>query len=139
DTDYLGDLRLAGFAPEDIDLVMCTLLHFDHVGRNTPLETGKWVPTFPKARYLCGRKDYEYFQANPEGELLHWESFCDSIVPVMEAGQGDIVNENHVAHGEIANGVWLTPAFGHSPGCCMVEAQAGGPPGIFWGDAIHHP
>ena len=139
DTDYLGNLRRAGFAPEDIDLVMCTHLHFDHVGWNTRLENGKWVPTFANARYLFGRRDYEYFKANPEGELLHWESFCDSIVPVMEAGMAELVDEDHVAHGEIANGVWLSPAFGHSPGCCTIEAQAGGPPALFWGDVIHHP
>src|SRR5690606_17226805 len=95
--------------------------------------------TFPRARYLFGKRDYEYFKANPEGELLHWESFCDSIVPVMEAGLGVLVDEDHVAHGEIADGVWLSPAFGHSPGCCTIEAQADGPPALFWGDVIHHP
>jgi glyoxylase-like metal-dependent hydrolase (beta-lactamase superfamily II) len=57
----------------------------------------------------------------------------------MEAGQGDIVDEDAVAHREIGDGVWLEPAFGHSPGCCTVNAQADGPPGIFWGDVIHHP
>jgi len=57
----------------------------------------------------------------------------------MEAGQGDIVEEDSVQHREIGNGVWLEPAFGHSPGCCTVNAQADGPPGIFWGDVIHHP
>jgi glyoxylase-like metal-dependent hydrolase (beta-lactamase superfamily II) len=139
DTDYLGNLRRAGFAPEDIDLVMCTHLHFDHVGWNTRLENGKWVPTFANARYLFGKRDYEYFKDNPEGEALHYESFCDSILPVMEAGKGELVDENHVAHGEIADGVWLEPAFGHSPGCCTITAQADGAPALFWGDVIHHP
>ena len=63
----------------------------------------------------------------------------DSIVPVMEAGQGDVVDEDSIAHREIGNGVWLEPAYGHSPGCCTVNAQADGPPGVFWGDVIHHP
>ena len=139
DTDYLGNLRRAGFAPEDIDLVMCTHLHFDHVGWNTRLENGKWVPTFPNARYLFGKRDYAYFQANPEGEALHYESFLDSIVPVMEAGRGELVDEDFVAHREIGDGVWLEPAFGHSPGCCTINAQAGGAPALFWGDVIHHP
>ncbi|TIX49468.1 MBL fold metallo-hydrolase [Alteraurantiacibacter aquimixticola] len=139
DTDYLGNLRRAGFAPGDIDLVMCTHLHFDHVGWNTMLDGGKWVPTFPNAKYLFGRKDYEYFKENPEGEEAHHESFADSIVPVMEAGQGIIVDENHVAHREIGDGVWLEPAFGHSPGCCTIHGQAGGEEAIFWGDVIHHP
>lgn len=139
DTDYLGNLRRAGFAPEDIDMVMCTHLHFDHVGWNTRLENGRWVPTFPKARYVFGRRDFEYFKANPAGEDLHNAAFLDSIVPVMEAGQGELVDEDFAAHREIGDGVWLEPAFGHSPGCCIVNAQAGGPPGVFWGDVIHHP
>jgi glyoxylase-like metal-dependent hydrolase (beta-lactamase superfamily II) len=139
DTDYLGNLRRTGFAPEDIDMVMCTHLHFDHVGWNTRLENGKWVPTFAKARYVFGKRDFEYFKTNPEGEELHNAAFVDSIVPVMEAGQGDLVDEDSIAHREIGNGVWLEPAFGHSPGCCTINAQADGPPGIFWGDVIHHP
>ena len=139
DTDYLGNLRRAGFAPGDIDMVMCTHLHFDHVGWNTRLDNGKWVPTFPNARYVFGRRDFEYFKTDPDGEALHNAAFVDSIVPVMEAGQGDVVDEDSIAHREIGNGVWLEPAYGHSPGCCTVNAQADGPPGIFWGDVIHHP
>ena len=139
DTDYLGNLRRAGFEPGDIDMVMCTHLHFDHVGWNTRLDNGKWVPTVPNARYVFGRRDFEYFKTDPTGEELHNAAFVDSIVPVMEAGQGDIVDEDSVAHREIGDGVWLEPAFGHSPGCCTVNAQADGPPGIFWGDVIHHP
>jgi len=139
DTRYLENLRTAGFAPEDIDLVMCTHLHFDHIGWNTRLENGKWVPTFPRARYLFGRRDYDYFKDNPAGEEFHYEAFLDSIVPVMEAGQGEIVEEDRIVHREIGDGVWLEPAFGHSPGCCTVNAEAGGQPAIFWGDVIHHP
>ena len=139
DTDYLGNLARAGFLPEDIDLVMCTHLHFDHVGWNTRLENGKWVPTFANAKYLFGKRDYEYFQTGQAGEEAHFESFVDSIIPVMEAGQGIIVDESHVAHREIGNGVWLEPAFGHSPGCCTVHGRADAGEAIFWGDVIHHP
>lgn len=138
-TDYLGNLARAGFAPGDIDLVMCTHLHFDHVGWNTRLENGKWVPTFANAKYLFGKRDYEYFQHAPAGEEAHHESFLDSIVPVMEAGQGIVVDEDHVAHREIGDGVWMEPAFGHSPGCCTVHGQADGREALFWGDVIHHP
>jgi len=139
DTDYLGNLRRAGFEAGDIDLVMCTHLHFDHVGWNTRLENGKWVPTFANATYLFGKRDYEYFQSNPEGEELHHQAFLDSILPVMDAGKGELVDEDHVAHREIHDGIWLEPAFGHSPGCCTINAEAGGPPALFWGDVIHHP
>ena len=138
-TDYLGNLRRAGFAPEDIDLVMCTHLHFDHVGWNTRLHNGKWVPTFPNAKYLFGRRDYEFMQSNPAGEEVHYAAFLDSIMPVMDAGLGILVDEDHVAHREIGDGIWLEPAFGHSPGCCTLHGEAGGPPAIFWGDVIHHP
>jgi len=139
DTPYLANLRGAGFAPEDIDMVMCTHLHFDHVGWNTRLENGRWVPTFPRARYIFGRRDFEYFQQGPQGEEPHHEAFLDSIVPVMEAGQGELVDEDFVAHREVGDGVWLEPAFGHSPGCCVVGAQADGAPALFWGDVVHHP
>jgi glyoxylase-like metal-dependent hydrolase (beta-lactamase superfamily II) len=139
DTDYLGNLARAGFAPGDIDLVMCTHLHFDHVGWNTRLENGKWVPTFPNAKYLFGRRDYDYFTANAEAEVLHYQAFTDSILPVMDAGRGILVDEDHVAHREIGDGVWLEAAFGHSPGCFTVHGQAGGEEAIFWGDVIHHP
>ena len=136
---YLENLAAAGFRPEDIDLVMCTHLHFDHVGWNTRLENGRWVPTFPNARYLFGRRDFDYFSRNPSGEELHFEAFQDSILPVMEAGRGELVEEDTVAHREVGDGVWLEPAFGHSPGCMTVNAQADGAPALFWGDVIHHP
>lgn len=139
DTGYLKNLARAGFQPEDIDMVMCTHLHFDHVGWNTRLENGKWVPTFPNARYIFGRRDYEYFKENPEGEDIHFEAFQDSILPIMDAGMGQLVDENFVAHKEIGDGIWLEPAFGHSPGCCTIGAQADGAPALFWGDVIHHP
>lgn len=138
-TRYLDNLLAAGFAPEDIDMVMCTHLHFDHVGWNTRLENGKWVPTFPNARYLFGKKDYDYFVSNPQGEEIHNEAFLDSIVPVMDAGKGELVDEDYIAHREIGDGIWLEPAFGHSPGCCTINAEVGGPPAIFWGDVVHHP
>ncbi|RZA30317.1 MAG: MBL fold metallo-hydrolase [Proteobacteria bacterium] len=139
DTAYLQNLRAAGFELDDIDLVMCTHLHFDHVGWNTRLDNGRWVPTFPKARYLFSKRDFEYFRDNPDGEEIHNEAFRDSIVPVMEAGLGDIINEDAIIQREIGKGVWLEPAFGHSPGCCTINAQDGGAPGLFWGDVIHHP
>lgn len=126
DRPYLANLAAAGFAPEDIALVMCAHLHFDHVGWNTRLDNGRWVPTFTNARYVFGRRDYEYFSQNPPGEALHFEAFQDSILPVMDAGRGELVEEDFVAHREIGDGIWLAPAFGHSPGCCTINAQADG-------------
>ena len=139
DTRYLDNLRAAGFAPEDIDLVLCTHLHSDHVGWNTRLENGRWVPTFPRARYLFGRRDFEYLRNCRPGEDFSHEAFLDSIVPVMEAGRGELVDEDSAVHREIGNGVWLEPAFGHSAGSCTINAEAGGAPALFWGDVVHHP
>jgi glyoxylase-like metal-dependent hydrolase (beta-lactamase superfamily II) len=136
---YLQNLKTAGFEPDDIDMVMCTHMHFDHVGWNTRLENGKWVPTFRNAKYLFGKRDYDYFLANPPGEEIHQESFLDSIVPVMDAGQGELIDGDHVAHAEIGKGVWIEAAHGHSPGNYVVNARDGGAAGLFWGDVIHHP
>lgn len=137
-TPYLEGFSKAGVSPEQVDLVLCTHLHFDHVGWNTRLENGRWVPTFPNARYLFSRKDYEHF-LHHELEGIHAEAFADSIVPVMEAGRGEIVEANQIVHREIGNGIWLNPAHGHSPGSCTIHAQRGGGEALFWGDVIHHP
>src|SRR3546814_16904935 len=81
-------------------MVICTHLHYDNVCWNTRLDNGRWVPTFPNARYVFGRRDFEYFKANPEGEALHNAAFVDSILPVMEAGQGDVEEEDSIARSE---------------------------------------
>ena len=140
DTGYLDGFAKIGIAPDEIDLVMCTHLHFDHVGWNTRLENGKWVPTFRNARYLFSKQDYEHFR-DFEVEGLHAEAFADSIVPVVEAGQADIIDvaNGFTAHREVHDGIWIEPAFGHSPGCCTIHAQRGGAPALFWGDVVHHP
>ncbi|MEJ0024766.1 MAG: MBL fold metallo-hydrolase [Rhizomicrobium sp.] len=135
---YLENLEAVGLAPEDIDVVLCTHLHFDHVGWNTRLENGRWVPTFPKARYLFTRADYEFFDKNHE-EPLHLASFEDSILPVVEHGLADLVETDHVVEHEIGNGVWLEGTPGHSPGSCVVHAKRGGDQLVFSGDTFHHP
>ncbi|AJP72523.1 hypothetical protein TS85_13165 [Sphingomonas hengshuiensis] len=140
DTPYLSNLAAIGLAPEDIDMVMCTHLHFDHVGWNTRLENGRWVPSFPNARYIFGKRDYEHWAAQ-DMVPPHREAFDDSVLPVVEAGLADIVDVESptAALLEIGDGIWLEPAFGHSPGCCTIHARAGGAEAIFWGDVIHHP
>lgn len=140
DTPYLANLAALGLTPDDIDMVMCTHLHFDHVGWNTRLENGRWVPTFPNARYVFGRQDYEHW-AEQDEEEVHRQAFEDSVLPIVQAGLAEIVDVGKptAAHLEIGDGIWLEPAFGHSPGCCLIHAQAGGPPAVFWGDVIHHP
>jgi len=138
DTPWLDRLRALGVEPEDIDMVMCTHLHADHVGWNTRRDGDRWVPTFPNARYILGKKDYAFF-SEQEHEVFHREAYLDSVLPVVQAGQADIVDETTAVHGKIGDGIWLRPAFGHSPGCCMIEARRDGPAALFSGDVIHHP
>jgi glyoxylase-like metal-dependent hydrolase (beta-lactamase superfamily II) len=137
-TPFLANLAQLGLTTDDIDLVLCTHLHFDHVGWNTRLENGRWVPTFAKARYLFSRRDFDHF-GTQELESDHLRAFRDSVLPVYEAGRAELIEENIVVHRQIGDGIWLEPAFGHSPGNFSVLAQCGGEQAIFWGDVVHHP
>ena len=138
DTNYLTNLKNAGVTPEEINIVLCTHLHCDHVGWNTRLENGEWIPTFPNARYIFSRKDYEFF-ITQQHEAMHREAFDDSVLPIVEAGLADIVEEDYIVDREIGKGVWLEGANGHSPGSCVVVAQDEGPKAVFSGDIFHHP
>ena len=135
---YIENLALAGLQPDDIDLVMCTHLHFDHVGWNTRLKDGSWVPTFPKARYLFGRRDLEFF-SKQRHEATHREAFDDSVAPILDAGLADLVDPESLIHREIGDGIWLEDVGGHSPGNLCVIAECGGERAIFSGDCFHHP
>ncbi|HEV2702372.1 MAG TPA: MBL fold metallo-hydrolase [Steroidobacteraceae bacterium] len=137
-TPYIENLAKLDLSTHDIDLVLCTHLHFDHVGWNTRLENGKWVPTFANARYLFSRRDFEHFGTQEE-ESDHVRAFRDSVFPVYEAGKAELIEENKVIHRQIGDGIWLEPAFGHSPGNFSVLAECGGERAIFWGDVLHHP
>jgi glyoxylase-like metal-dependent hydrolase (beta-lactamase superfamily II) len=137
-TPFLENLASLGLTTHDIDLVLCTHLHFDHVGWNTKLENGKWVPTFANARYLFSRRDFEHF-GTQELESDHVRAFRDSVMPVYEAGKAELIEEDKVIHRQIGDGIWLEPAFGHSPGNFSVLAECGGERAIFWGDVLHHP
>lgn len=139
---YLANLARIGLSPADIDIVLCTHLHTDHVGWNTQLIDGRWVPTFPKARYLMAREEFEHFHrlylADP-GVPVGKGAFQDSVLPVVEAGQADIVEMSHRVTGELGHGVWMEPATGHTPGHITIHVEGGGRESIMTGDIIHHP
>jgi glyoxylase-like metal-dependent hydrolase (beta-lactamase superfamily II) len=135
---YLSNLARTRLQPEDIHVVMCTHLHFDHVGWNTQLKDGSWVPTFPNARYLFGRRDLEFF-SRQRHEALHREAFEDSVAPILDAGLADVVDTDTVIHREIGDGIWLEDASGHSPGNLAVIARCDGAHAVFSGDCFHHP
>ncbi len=120
---YLERLSAIGLQPADIDFVCCTHLHADHVGWNTRLENGKWVPTFPNARYLFAEPELRYWEQVRRDDPGHIfsVSWDDSIAPVLAAGLGEAVAPDH----EILPGVCLQPAFGHSPGNVVVDVRAG--------------
>src|SRR5215470_10383075 len=86
---FLPRLAALGVAPESVDYVMCTHLHWDHIGWNTRLRDGRWVPTFPNARYIFARREWEFWDAlhrqTPQAQI------ADSILPVIEANQAQFV------------------------------------------------
>lgn len=131
---FLRDLAAAGFARESIDTVMCTHLHVDHVGWNTMLVDGKWVPTFPKARYLMGRTEFEFWRAQRDHDE-HLAAFADSVQPVFDAGLVDLVETTH----QVCDEIRLVPTIGHTPGHVSVEISSEGQQALITGDFIHHP
>jgi glyoxylase-like metal-dependent hydrolase (beta-lactamase superfamily II) len=140
DTPYLANLAAAGYRPEDIDYVLCTHLHHDHVGWNTKLENGKWVPTFPNAKYVFTSADYAYFSRYAGHDAMQNPAFQDSILPIVEHGMAELVDTNHMIEHEIGSEVRLEGVPGHTPGSCVIHA--GDPKvsdAIFTGDLFHHP
>ncbi|MFA4836589.1 MAG: MBL fold metallo-hydrolase [Dehalococcoidia bacterium] len=130
---FLEDLANAGFPRESVDMVVCTHLHIDHVGWNTMRSGPHWVPTFPNARYLFARKEWEYWTNATDRSSA--ANFDDAVEPVVKAGLADLVDLNH----KITDEVWLEPAPGHTPGHVAVHIASGGRQAMIVGDVTHHP
>ena len=138
DRPYMQNLAAAGVGVEEVDYVLCTHLHVDHVGWNTRLADGRWVPTFPNARYVFPKTDLDFFDpVRGEGgrDELNRHVFEDSIRPILEARQ-DMVVEGTC---EIADLLTISPAGGHSPGHVLIALQSQGSEALFVGDIMHHP
>jgi glyoxylase-like metal-dependent hydrolase (beta-lactamase superfamily II) len=133
DNTYIGGLKAAGFSVEDIDFVMCTHLHPDHVGWNTRLQNGRWVPTFPNARYVFGKTEFEHWTTQNAKAAV--PQFVDSVLPVVEAKRADIVG-NDLAVGDHAR---ILPTPGHTPGHVAFAFGKGKDDAVFSGDLIHSP
>ncbi|MFT4823344.1 MAG: glyoxylase-like metal-dependent hydrolase (beta-lactamase superfamily II) [Halioglobus sp.] len=133
-TTFLTDFRAAGFEPESVDNVLCTHLHVDHVGWNTMLVDGEWLPTFPSARYLIARDEFKYWQQQSDVKIQQ-SVFADSVAPVFEAGLMDLVDTDH----QICSEVDLVPTLGHTPGHVSVRIRSKGEQAIITGDFVHHP
>lgn len=141
-TPYLDNLARAGFSPEDIDVVVNTHLHIDHVGWNTRQVEGSWTPTFPRARYLFSAIDRAYWDpAGPPprpstaGMAVNQNVFEDSVQPVLDSGLGELVDDGN----RIAPGLTLRLFPGHTPGHLVLDVEDGGERALFVGDILHHP
>ena len=133
-TSFLDDLQKAGYSRESIDTVLCTHLHVDHVGWNTMREGDRWVPTFPNARYLLGEEEFRYWQ-NQSADGQQAAVFADSVQPVLDAGQVDLVDSSR----RICQEVRLVPTPGHSPGHVSIHIASEGQEALITGDCMHHP
>ena len=131
---YLANLAAAGFAPGDIDYVLCTHLHADHVGWNTRLIDGRWVPTFPNARYVFARQEWEHWRvAELRAEYTTDPYYEDSMLPIMESGQTELVATDYA----FDNNVWIEPWPGHTPGHVCVVVRGQGASVVLSGDIMH--
>jgi glyoxylase-like metal-dependent hydrolase (beta-lactamase superfamily II) len=132
-TPFLERLAEAGCSRDDVDTVVCTHMHVDHVGWNTMRENGRWVPTFPKARYLLGKTEFDHW--NAEGDAEQREILADSVTPIFDAGLADLVALDHRISPELR----LIPTTGHTPGHVSVMIESEGQAAVITGDMSHHP
>jgi len=129
DPTWPEKLAAAGVRPEEIDYVLCTHLHGDHCGWNTSLRNGRWVPTFPNARYVISKREYEHSESQGSS------TFEESIQPIAEAGQAVLVDMDHALDDE----VWLEPTPGHTPGHVAIRLASRGARAVMCGDIMHSP
>ena len=132
-TPFLQHMADAGWNRESVDAVVCTHLHVDHVGWNTMKDGDKWVPTFPNARYLIGKTEYEHW--SKEGDSDQQTILSDSVKPVFDAGLVQLVDMNHRVSPEVR----LMPTTGHTPGHVSVVIESKGETAVITGDMVHHP
>ncbi|WP_446038269.1 MBL fold metallo-hydrolase [Streptomyces sp. SID1121] len=138
DLDYLGNLARAGVRPEDVDLVVNTHLHVDHVGWNTRLVDGAWVPTFTNATYLMPRADFAFWNPADNPSVaggVNENVFEDSVAPVHAAGQVQLWEGSHTIDEHLS----LEAAPGHTPGSSVVKLMSGGERALLAGDMLHTP
>lgn len=143
DTPFLATLASAGVGVDDVDLVICTHLHIDHVGWNTELRDGNWVPTFPNARYLIPEADWHFWDpANDSkysrvGDWFNVNVYNDSVLPVHHAGLAEMIGGDGTYR--IDENLTLEPAPGHTPGHMVLKVNSGGDHALFSGDLVHSP
>ncbi len=130
---YETNLSAAGLRPTDVDVVVSTHLHSDHVGWNTRWVDGQWVPTFPNARYLFVAEELEYWL-----DVHHRApvpAIADSVIPILDAGLAEVVPHD----AELADGIRLQHTPGHTPGHVVVRVDGGDGRAVITGDLLHSP
>jgi glyoxylase-like metal-dependent hydrolase (beta-lactamase superfamily II) len=135
---YRTNLESSGLRVEEVDYVLCTHLHVDHVGWNTQLVDGQWVPTFPNAKYVFSKADHEFFDATTGAgatDEITRNVYADSVLPVIRTKQDLQVDGDH----DLGYGITVEPAPGHSPGHVLIRLGSSGMEGLFTGDILHHP
>lgn len=138
---YIDNMARLGVKPQDIDFVCCTHMHADHVGWNTRLKNGHWVPTFPKARYVFANAEYSHWEKENRQALAHGldtpnhGSFADSVLPVVDAGLALMVESGF----EFEAGIQLHAAHGHTAGNSLLDVRNQGEHAVFAGDILHTP
>ncbi len=136
-TPFLERLEACGCHPDSVDFVMCTHLHVDHVGWNTKLENGRWVPTFKNARYLFAKREYAHWETEHKTNGLETNggSFDDSVLPVVEAGRAVMIESDHQPDPLLT----IRDYPGHTPGSIAINLKDQGRQACFSGDIMHHP
>ena len=138
ETPWLDKLRAAGVSPDDIDFVCCSHLHVDHTAGSRRATAGNWKPTFPNAKYLIHRREFDNWNpgdAHSAPLALQGSCWEDSVAPVVAAGQAVMVEDGH----EIDDALTIEASFGHTLGHCSVRATSREETGIFCGDIMHSP
>lgn len=132
---FLERLAAAGVTPGEVDYVLCTHLHADHCGWNTRLVDGRWVPTFPNAKYVFSKAEHDHWSGPAGREGFNAGVFEDSVLPVIASGQAELID----GEGSVGEGLTFHPTPGHSVGHVAIRLAAGGQEGLFSGDLMHQP
>lgn len=132
-TRFLQHMEAAGWSRESVDAVVCTHMHVDHVGWNTMRQGDRWVPTFPNARYLFNRTEFDHWNRFEEDNQR--QIMADSVQPIIDAGLADFVALDH----RISPDLRLVPTTGHTPGHVSVSIESQGQRAAITGDMSHHP
>ncbi len=135
-TSFLEDLIASGIDPAKVDTVCCTHLHYDHVGWNTRLVDGKWVPTFPNAKYLFDTTEYAEIRDLQKANDWHAGHLSDSIDPIVAAGLHEFIPAPGY---HVCDEIWMEHTPGHTSGHCAIHIESKGEHAIITGDLMHHP